>query len=288
MKKTFLLFFLLLTLGAAGRTIDVILIAGQSNATGQGRVQNLPQGFIVDTSVKIFHSQYLNSGSQPLTWLTLRPAAESPDRFGVELSLGTALHRAWADRELVLVKHGLSGSNLHHQWNPGNRTGQPQGEEYRKFTETVRAALAYLRERGHTPILRAIVWQQGEADARFDAGDQNTQNYASNLRNFISAVRAEFGAPDMLFVYGRVMPIPAARFTGRDIVRKAQYLVSSTACSPLSVPRAYMVECDDLQMLASDYNTPDPMDDVHLGTYGLLTLGERFAATIIDQLVCSK
>ena len=34
--------------GAAGPPVDVYLVAGQSNATGQGRLANLPSGFAPD------------------------------------------------------------------------------------------------------------------------------------------------------------------------------------------------------------------------------------------------
>ena len=68
---------------AQKKKIDVYLIGGQSNATGQGYVKNLPKDFVIDTSVLLFHSgaPHLNSGSKPYSWIPLRQASESPDRF---------------------------------------------------------------------------------------------------------------------------------------------------------------------------------------------------------------
>lgn len=213
-----LLHFLLACTGilpAFADDIDVVLIGGQSNATGQAYVHNLPVSFKIDPDVLIYYSKGTNRGQGSEQWKPLCPAAESLDRFGVELTLGTELHKLLPNRKIALIKHARSGSNLYEQWNPGNRPGQPQGTEYAQFMETVNKGMAELRKQGHTPTIRAMVWQQGEADAHQRAGMENSNAYSANLTNFIAQVRKDTGAPNMLFVYGTVLPknfpiIPAA------------------------------------------------------------------------------
>jgi alpha-L-fucosidase len=131
-------------------------------------------------------------------------------------------------RFVTLIKHALSGSSLYSQWNPGqdNMDENNFGPEYRIFLETVREGLQGLRSLGYEPILRAIAWQQGEADARDIAGMEHSLAYGQNLRHFFLRIREQFEAPDMLFVYGYVIPVPLERFTGREEVRTAQQRTS--------------------------------------------------------------
>lgn len=98
----------------AFRPIDVVLIGGPSNATGQGCVRNLPATFISTANVRLWHSSVLNGGPDTVNrWRAFGPAGESPDRFGVKLSLGTALPKRLPRRDWVLIKHGRSDSELH-------------------------------------------------------------------------------------------------------------------------------------------------------------------------------
>ena len=285
--RRFVLFFLsvwAVALSLSAQEVDVFLIGGQSNATGQGYVRNIPATFKVDTTVRFYYSRFLNQGEGGGQWTALCQASETKDKFGVELSLGTKLQSLYPERRIALIKHALSGSNLYKQWNPGNRSGDVRGEEYVKFVETVKNALVDLKKQGYRPIIRAMVWQQGEADARDIAGMDQSRRYGPNLKNFIEQVRKEFGCEDMLFVYGTVMPLAAPRFTGRELVKEAQAAIDEDSGSELSVKNALLIPADDLQMRCNDYKTPMPKDDVHLGTYGILTLGERFADAIYQKL----
>ena len=281
---TVFIFLLCCVTVSATKTIDVILIGGQSNATGQGYVRNIPKDFVTNEAVLFYYSKYLNAGKGGDQWQPLCQASESKDKFGVELSLGTSLQKTFPNKKIALIKHALSGSNLYAQWNPGNRNSDKMGAEYEKFKRTVTAALQDLIKDGYTPIIRAMVWQQGEGDARDIAGMEQSRKYGENLNNLITQIRKEFAAENMLFVYGSVMPLAAPRFTGRDLIRQAQKDVSEKANTPLSIKHAIFVEADDLQMRRTDYLTPYPKDDVHLGTYGLLTLGERFAKVIAEKI----
>lgn len=269
-------------LRAQQKPIDVYLIGGQSNATGQGYMVNIPEEFKIDQTVLFFYSGKLGGGGTPMQWGPLCQASETPDKFGVELSMGSALKKQYPNQDIALVKHALSGSNLYAQWNPGTSNSDELnfGPEYKAFIHTVEEAMNGLRACGYAPTIRAMVWQQGEGDARDIAGMENSKSYGENLRHFIQRVRAQFNAPDMLFVYGYVIPVPLERFTGREEVRTSQMHVDQGSGHPLAVPGAFVVETDDLPLRCDEPDSPYPDDRVHFNTYGIIELGYRFARKI--------
>ena len=272
-------------LSAQEKPVDVYLIGGQSNATGQGYMVNIPEDYNIDTTVLFFYSDGLGGGGVSMQWGPLCQASETPDKFGVELSLGSALKMHSPDREIALIKHALSGSNLYAHWNPGknNRDETSFGPEYRKFIHTVEEGLKELRSLSYEPAIRAMVWQQGEGDARDIAGMENSNNYGKNLRHFIQRVRQQFNSPDMLFIYGYVIPVPLERFTGREEVRTAQRNMDQGSGHPMALKGAFVVETDDLPLRCDEPNSPYPNDSVHFNTYGIIELGSRFAGKIMEE-----
>ena len=268
------------------KPIDVYLIGGQSNATGQGYIKNIPTYFKLDQSVQFYYSRELGGGGVPLQWGLLCQASETPDRFGPELSMGTALKKAYPDREIAMIKHGLSGSNLYYHWNPGKDKSDSInfGPEYKKFINTVVAGLKDLERQGYKPQIKAMVWQQGEGDARDIAGMENSNNYGKNLNHFIKRVRQHLEAPEMLFIYGYVIPVPLERFTGREEVRLAQKQLSQNSGHPLAVKGAFVVETDDLPLRCDEPNSPYLDDKIHFNTFGILELGKRFAEKINAEI----
>jgi len=272
-------------LSAQKKPIDVYLIGGQSNATGQGYMVNIPEDFTIDTTVMFFYSEGLGGGGISMQWGPLCQASETPDKFGVELSMGSALKKQYPGHDIALIKHALSGSNLYSQWNPGTNNNDEQnfGPEYREFIYTVEEAIKDLRARAYAPTIRAMVWQQGEGDARDIAGMENSNNYGKNLRHFIQRVREQVNSPDMLFVYGYVIPVPLERFTGREEVRTSQKNVDQGSGHPMALEGAFVVETDDLPLRCDEPNSPYPNDSVHFNTYGIIELGNRFACKILEE-----
>jgi hypothetical protein len=268
---------------AQKRPIDVYLIGGQSNATGQGYMVNLPPGFAVDTTVLIFHSHLLK-GKTPYTWYPLYQASETPDKFGVELSFGNRLREHFPERRIAIIKHAYSGSNLYEDWMPGKNKKDTAhfGKQFRYFLCTVEEGLKQLRNQGYAPELKAMLWQQGEGDARDIAGPIPAQNYGRNLNGFIHRVRQHFGNR-LVFVYGYVIPVPLDRFTGRREVRDGQAKIDQESGDKLSVKNAFVIATDDLPLRSDEPNSPYPDDQVHYNTCGILELGKRFADKIFEQ-----
>jgi hypothetical protein len=291
MKPALIFLFLcsLLPWSASGagkpKRIDVFLIAGQSNATGQGYIANLPKGFVPNGKVLLFHSgrPHLNSGAEPYTWMPLRQASESPDRFGPELGFGNQMQALNPKSPIALIKHAHSGTNLYSDWNPGDSVKDTVnwGVQYAVFVSTVESALKGLRKMGYDPVIKGMIWQQGESDA--DKGGSVSEDYGKNLAHFIKRVREQFSCPEMIFVYGYIYPPPNVG-KGNDLVRKGQYEVDQNSGSPLSVKGAFVVPTEDLDHRANDYHSPLPNDYVHFGSAGTLELGRRMAVKMCSEL----
>lgn len=261
------------------KPVDVYLIGGQSNATGQGYLKNLPEGFQLEKQVLIFHSGgHLNSGAESLKWHPLRQASESPDRFGPEIGFGRRIQARFPDRRIAIIKHAWSGTDLHSAWEP-NRPGR----QYLTFMDTVKAGLSGLKQQGYTPVIRGMLWQQGESDAKTI---ETARAYGENLAHLITKIRESIQTPEMLFAYGHVLP--AADYSNKNspvaVLRQQQRQVSETSCHIFSTRGALLVKTDGLSLRSDDRDTPHPNDVVHFGTMGTLELGQRFADSIADAI----
>ncbi len=273
-----------------GTPVDVFIVAGQSNATGQGYMRNLPKNFTINRHVLLYHSAGDTQDNAPAyQWIPLRQASESPDRFGPELSFGDRMQEFYPHRRIALIKQAWSATDLYSQWNPGagNHDVSHWGPQFRLLVKTVDGGMAALRRLGFKPVIRGMIWQQGENDA-FDHVPQ-AMDYGMNLRHFIRRVRQQFHCPNLPFVYGLVLPPPNAGMfktsaLRRALVRLGQREVAWNSGSPLAERGAYLVNTNDLEQRAEDPHTPLPNDHLHFGTLGQLDLGRLMADTMYCHL----
>ena len=266
---------------AAQQPVDVYILAGQSNMTGQGVVANLQPGQVPDPRPKLYHSAVLQSSTAPFTWGPLRPASEAREKVGPEVSFGNRIQQRTKYRPVALIKHALTATNLAKDWAPGKDAADRAhwGSQFEILVGTVEAGLKSLREQGFTPTLRGMAWQQGESDA--DETEWAVA-YAANLAHLIARVREQFAAPDLVFVYGFVLP-PPCQGPMRDTIRTAQGAIDQDSGSPLAVRNAFVVYTDDLSHRATDPNSLHPKDHIHFGTAGAWELGRRMAEAMANK-----
>ncbi|MEP6949413.1 MAG: sialate O-acetylesterase [Ginsengibacter sp.] len=264
---------------------EVYLIGGQSNATGQGYMANMADTMKINKRVMLFHSAPpgLNSGFPAYTWQPMHQASESPDRFGPELGFASRIMASSPGAQIAIIKHARSGTNLYSQWNPGNdeQDSLHYGSEFKEFMKTVNAGLDSLRARGYEPLIRGMIWQQGEAEAY--SPDSISVQYGILLKHFIDRVREQMHAPGMAFLCGYVCPPP---LTGSGIrtVRQAEHDIDEKSGMALSVTGAFVIQTDDLSQRANDKDTQYPQDHLHFGTDGTWVLGVRMALIMNDVL----
>ena len=119
-----------------------------------------------------------------------------------------------------------------------------KGDAYAMFVSRMKSS----RPHG----FRAVLWHQGESDAI--EGQQ--ANYETNLTNFISDVRSNYGT-DLPFMIGEIR----RQSTATNTVADAQVAVGAAD------PNATFVQAADLSFL----------DTYHFDAASMITLGERYA-----------
>jgi len=263
---------------AAGVRVDVFLLGGQSNMAGRGAVSELPDASVLSNeNVMLYHSSSMSSGQPANQWTTLRPASSASGYFGPEIGFGNRIAELYPDRRIALIKHAVGGTDIGADWNPGAYPGDTShfGPQYATFVQTVNSGIASLIAQGYDPVIRGMLWQQGERDARDVAYGPV---YGRNLSHFIRRVRAQFDAPNMPFIYGQVLPVELSAYTYRDDVRQGQLDVDEDSGHVSATDGARFVPADDLPMNS---------DNLHVGAAGQMELGIRFAEATETVVVAS-
>ena len=256
--------------------MDVFLLGGQSNAAGRGAVSEVPDPSILqNTRVMLYHSPQLNSGEPARTWITLKPASSSAGFFGPEIGFGNRMAELYPDRQIAIIKHAVGGTDLAANWNPGVNADDTTsfGPQFRIFVDTVDAGISDLIAQGYAPVVRGMLWQQGERDSR---NASYGPAYPRNLSHFIKRVREQFGVPNMPFVYGQVLPVVLTGYDYRDAIRQGQFDVDQDSGTVYATDGARLVLADDLGMNS---------DNLHVSAAGQIALGTRFADAIGSVVV---
>lgn len=197
----------------ANQPVDLLIVAGQSNAVGyDAKPGELPKD---ESDQKILF--WWRCGDPPPDkhdsmsggkWTHLQPQplgdpqlpkkgrqygnfAQATGGFGPEMGLARTIY-AKEQKQLAIVKVAFSGTSIGRDWNhddPG-----VGGICYRSLVAETRAAIVAAKENGLSPKLRALVWVQGESDARPKAAGE----YADALEAMIAALRKDLEAPELV------------------------------------------------------------------------------------------
>lgn len=289
---------LMVTVSSAGE-VDVYLLGGQSNMQGIAKVENIP----AEVPREIPRTFFYNGRSFEPFVIGETKSSTREGEFGPEV--GFAIETANAERAIYLIKYSASGMPLHHGWDgskwlggkpdsarrnfyPGQDSSDKiQGTLYRQMLDRYRKGVRQVLEQGHQPILRGLVWMQGEQDAK---QRESAMAYAANLKRLRRRLQKDLNGADLnqadlnvgqplAIVYGQVLPYePAAvRFTHRNEIREQMKLADSnlgdsasgetTLGESVRMAKASMVATDGFGLLP---------DTVHFNAEGQLRLGREF------------
>lgn len=176
-----------------GKPVKVILLLGQSNATGSSINAYLKDNIGEETyavyeagfeSVRINyclddHNATSNGAFVPVDMT----CGATTGFFGPEVGMAEVLSEAFPDETVFILKYTMSGYSLHYHW---LCAGQ-RGSVYEACMAFLTTRLDYLREQGYDPRVEAVCWMQGESDTT----DFKASHYYDNQVAFVSYLRAD-------------------------------------------------------------------------------------------------
>ena len=170
--------------------IDVFLIGGQSNAQGQGDSSLSP----IPTTDTVY--QYYNS---------LITQAQDPIGNAETGSAWTSFGIKWnklTGRRICFVPAAVSSSAQVAAADIGPGNWDTTGTLFDTSVTLLNDALAALTAAGYNPLLRGILWSQGERDAGAITSATITKaQYKSALTTMIANYRTEFGSTLPFFIF---------------------------------------------------------------------------------------
>ena len=256
-------------------TLSIFIIAGQSNAINiHTNAADLPAG-IADTAIRLYYHcgvppdnnlpnpYFATSGGK---WVNMNFQIQNPyvsandSFFGPEISMANRLKAYYGD--VAIIKCAYGGSDLASDWKPNAVTGNKM---FSVMKEQVNNALHILDSLGLPYKIKAFFWIQGEADA---ANNAYSLAYLNNIKNFVKAVRQEYGNPLLPFLISRLPSFQRTAYLYR--IREAQVNICD------SVLYTYWLNTDDLINCG---------DNTHFNSASVIKLGTRLAELLINSSV---
>jgi len=278
--------------------IDVYLLGGQSNMQGTARSSKLPNDLLSIPELKLYAAGSGVPASLANKLVDLQPA--NGGTFGPEIGFGDRLRDLCEGQDIALIKYAASGNSLEINFKPGaNATDTANwGGSFTAMVNTYNNGIAALEAEGWEPVIKGMIWQQGEQDAKdgLNVGESDTSadDYGANLSHFIGRVREQFAthaSPNGIrFVSGQVLPYApaggdvATRFPGRDLVRQAILDSAEDSGAALAVTNAAAVPTNstDYPSHENEVDGFKDTDEVHLNHVAQLTLGRSMADKMLE------
>ena len=178
-----------------GREATVILLGGQSNASGCSRDDYLQKN-VSEEKYSEYKNGYDNVYINYLSGAKMSGAfvkcatlqGEMDGCFGPELGIAEKLHETYPDRTFFIIKCAWGGTNLFEQWLSPSSIGRV-GKLYTQFVDFVETSIQYLESKNYNVKIEAMCWMQGESDS-FSV--RNANDYEKHLNNFIKDIRRKF------------------------------------------------------------------------------------------------
>jgi len=282
MKKIicFFTFILILTYyplyPSAEQEIDLILVAGQSNAVGADSPMDELPADPLDKNVMFWWRcgkapADIKDSSSGQKWSTLQAQKRGGDKnfnckgggFGPEMGLARTLLKNNPERKIAIIKiaYNATAIDAWERKKPVAKQKPAYDNCYEALFVEVKLAIAEAKKKGITLVPRAFVWVQGESDASQELVPQ----YKDKLQQLIENVKNDFNAPKLIsmLAVNTKFRYKQQKYVG-EIAKKQEELAAEDK----------LVEYVDSSKL-------DTVNKYHFSAKGTLELGQLFADTLI-------
>lgn len=263
-----------------GKRVKVILLLGQSNATGCALSSYLEknvgseqyslyeQGFSSVLTNYSVDNQLNDSNGEFIA--TTVGFGHQGQYFGPELGMAEKLSKEYANETVIILKYTYSGSCLKTQW----LDKKSRGDIYKaciKFTETYMDALL---ESNYDAKIGAICWMQGESDAVGKIANE----YYDNQKRFVSFLRQDL---NKYAEQGGIYFIDAGIQAGNIFPRYEVVNAAKARFASESELNLYFSTID--AELTTNLEPQESPDLAHYDSMSTLKLGYLFAEHIISS-----
>lgn len=249
-----------------GQHVKVVILAGQSNATGCAHTSILKDK-VGDEKFAEYEAGYDNvyinyntENGRNKSDGFVRTNPSSFDTFGPEIGLAEALNKT--NESYFIIKYAYGGSSMQWHWRKDKNC------LFQAMTAFVNISIQYLESKNYVPKITSFLWMQGESDATNKRADL----YYDNTMQFVSDIRSQFG-DNIKFVDAGISD--SKYWKQYEKINNAK--ISFSNLSPLNVYIDTLAE-------GLTYHL-EPQDNPDLGHYDSLSqikLGQLFAQAILN------
>ena len=260
-----------------GKSATVILLGGQSNASGCIRDDYLQKNISEEKYAEYkngYDNVYINyycTGTNESRGFVKCAAkqGEAGGYFGPELGLAEKLYEMYPDEQFFIIKYAWGGSNLHNQWISPSGKGAT-GNLYKNFVRFVEQSMEHLEEKNYEVKIAGMCWMQGESDA---LSVETATDYKINLIKFMKDLRKRLDCytadGEISFVDALIAENPAL-WTYCDLVNASKREVAEIS------PMTALIDTNAAGLVCTE--EPEEKPDIpHYDSLSEIKLGHLFA-----------
>lgn len=223
-----------------GKKATIILLAGQSNASGCSSDEYLQKNVSSQKYIEYkngYDNVYINYfvSGQNISQGFVKSSTmqgELGGYFGPELGMAEKLNEMYPDEMFFIIKYAWGGTELYTKWLSPSSQGKT-GTLYKQFIKYVETSIKYLESKNYNVKIEGMCWMQGESDS---FSGLTAIDYKIHLNNFIKDIRKTFSryaANDGIAFIDAYIAASPAYWVYYELVNQSKQKVAEL--SPLNV-----------------------------------------------------